>query len=283
MTAPKSAFTSTGGLEIMQAVLTTTVRAVSATPVCGQILVMANPWFPPHNASVLSPQQLTSGASLLPDPPVPPDPPDPTNPLSLARFPPLNSLSPKSLRTPSQTAKPSRPALKSSIPLTATGVASAGSVSDSTVFSGSKISRSGNTVSNTFENFKILPPKNSSPIQTNRALSSSPINPLIKNTIPSPNFSPIPPTRINPTLGSEQNLPSAILPNPTVKNPTAQTPIIKNPISVQNPNPNPLSFASSSFKPHPLSISSSSFVNPFSNSFSALVPDGSLHHEETID
>ncbi|CAH8381646.1 unnamed protein product [Eruca vesicaria subsp. sativa] len=71
--------------------------------------IPGHPWFPPHGSSVLSPPRLTSGESLLPLP----QPPDPDDPLSITRFPPLGSSSPKPVRSSLQTAKSSRPAVKS--------------------------------------------------------------------------------------------------------------------------------------------------------------------------
>ncbi|KAF3533114.1 hypothetical protein DY000_02043911 [Brassica cretica] len=135
---------------------------------------MANPWFPENSASTLSPLLLTPGDSRLLVPPHPPDP-DPNNPLSLARFPPLNS--PVSLAKSSK--KTSRSLLNSDfVPVPkssctpSTSSPPVGLEKNSTsVLSGSAISRSENTVHN-FDSLKVLPPKSSSPIQTNRAFNS---------------------------------------------------------------------------------------------------------------
>ncbi|KAG5398911.1 hypothetical protein IGI04_020725, partial [Brassica rapa subsp. trilocularis] len=161
---------------------------------------MANPWFPANSASALSPPLLTPGDRRFLAPPDPPDP-DPDNPLSLARFPPLNS--PSSLT--SKSSKTSRTLLQScsvtapkssSVPPTESfnGKTSTSAISDPV------LPRSGNTVPN-FDNFKILPPKTSSPIHTNRASNPLPKLPPPSEapqnanhnpkTVPNPNHVPV--------------------------------------------------------------------------------------------
>ncbi|KAG5377501.1 hypothetical protein IGI04_042097 [Brassica rapa subsp. trilocularis] len=161
---------------------------------------MANPWFPANSASALSPPLLTPGDRRFLAPPDPPDP-DPDNPLSLARFPPLNS--PSSLT--SNSSKTSRTLLQScsvtapkssSVPPTESfnGKTSTSAISDPV------LPRSGNTVPN-FDNFKILPPKTSSPIHTNRASNLLPKLPPPSEapqnanhnpkTVPNPNPVPV--------------------------------------------------------------------------------------------
>lgn len=205
---------------------------------------MENCWFPGNSASVLNPPSLAAGDNRLLIPPLPPDPPDPdpSNPLSLARFPPLNSPAPKSPknfrgppRAPSQSSsgkasrsKPSAGKVVTAAPLTP-------------VVSESSISGSGsqNTVHLALEKFKILPPKNSSPIQTNRAskplLNPPPLAPLPLQTsssvtvsssqpsvvpsssqpsvVPStPPLNPVPPPSSSPS--HQHPLPSHPLPKP---------------------------------------------------------------------
>ena len=138
---------------------------------------MANPWFPPHGPSASSPLRFTSGES---PPPHPPEPPDPDGPFSLTRFPPLGSSSPKPIRSSLQTAKSFRPAKKLNVTKTAVVTPQGGSAPNSTVVPPSAIVRSGNTVHPNHGNFKVLPPKVSSPIRANKAagpLHFKPISP----------------------------------------------------------------------------------------------------------
>lgn len=181
---------------------------------------MANPWFPSNSASALSPSLLTPGDSRLLAPPDPPDL-DPDNPLSLSRFPPLNS--PVSLAQKSH--KTSRPLLssvsesasKSSCPSSTPSLSAGMSKNSTSVASGSTFSGSRNTVHESL-NFKILPPKSSSPIQTNRASSYVPPPPILHlnpnpEIIPSnPNPKIIPPVPSVPVSTSTQNPP--IVTNP---------------------------------------------------------------------
>lgn len=217
---------------------------------------MANPWFPSNCASVLSPQRLTPGESPLPDPP---DPPDPDNPLSLARFPPLSSPSPKSSRASVQTALSSRAALKSPNPPTATGLASAGQVSDSTVLSGSGFPRSGSTVPKTMGNFKVLPPKNSSPMQTNKASSA-----IRNNSFSVPVF-PV----SNPASNPASNPFSTSNPasNPALNPAPNPSPVKEIPVS------NPPLVASLPPKPSPSGPSPVSQFGPSSSASPPLQPD----------
>ncbi|KAL0665639.1 hypothetical protein Bca4012_028343 [Brassica carinata] len=197
---------------------------------------MVNPWFPPHSASAPFPSRFTPGDSPLPDPPDPPDPNDP--------FPPLGSVSPKPSRSSSLTAKSPRPVLLSSDSKTAAATISASTASKSTVISHPANLRSGITAQNTVAlhhgNFKILPPKLSSPIQTNRA-SSYP-SPLGRATDPLP---PKSPSKIAPSLSSNPNSPSKIA-SPLPQYPSPLLPPL-NPIPPPSaPPPAPLANQSTS-------------------------------------
>lgn len=143
---------------------------------------MENPLFPGNSASALSPSTLATGDNRRLVPPIPPDSPDPdpSNPLSLALFPPLNSPASKtpknyraSLRSPSLSSTG-----KASVAFSTAGTVVPAKTSTSAV-SESFRSESGSqsTVHLDLGNFKILPPKSSSPIQTNRALKPSQITP----------------------------------------------------------------------------------------------------------
>lgn len=174
---------------------------------------MANPWFPGNSTSALSPLLRTTGDNHLLVPPIPPDPPDPDNPLSLSLFPPLNSpssQSPKTGRVKTQQFS-QKPVVKdSSLPPTAvTGVTAnnkTGAVASS--------SRSERTVHFDLEKFKIVPPKSSSPIQTNQASRSfstpPPFNPIptvTPQTVPQTSTStpqpPLPPLASGPSTNAQ--------------------------------------------------------------------------------
>ncbi|WZZ58651.1 hypothetical protein YC2023_058758 [Brassica napus] len=193
---------------------------------------MANPWFPPNGVSALSPPRLTTGDSSILTPPIPPDPPDPD-------FPPLGSVPPKSPRFSSQTGKPSRPATKSFTPKTAAGSKLTGPASSSTSFSKSTVSNSGSSAP---LNFKILQPKHSSPIQTNKASSGSTIFP----TNPSSNQNPkLIATKTQQTQSASQkgkNVPSETptskKPEKTTSSPSSTTFLQASTSSVP-PNPDP--------------------------------------------
>ncbi|KAL0721703.1 LOW QUALITY PROTEIN: hypothetical protein Bca4012_036302 [Brassica carinata] len=169
---------------------------------------MVNPWFPPHGASAPSPPRFTS----VP-PPLPPDPPDPGDPLSLSRFPPLGSPSSKPVRSSLQTAKSQGPVAKSPLSKTTGVVSSDGSALESTVDPRSVFFRSGNTVLFDHGNLKVLPPKYSSPIQTNKASCAS----LPPTGLPR---QPLPPSSSNPTskLCSQTIPPQTVSLFPTPRN-----------------------------------------------------------------
>lgn len=143
-----------------------------------------NPWFPSNSASAFNPQLLTTGENRRLVPSDPPDP-DPDNPLSLTRFPPLNSPTSKSPKTTRGLLKsPLISAAGSSSPVTAPTVSSS-SLSTTPIevptatptplaSSVATVSRYEGTVQLNLENFKILPPKFSSPIQTNKASRNPP-------------------------------------------------------------------------------------------------------------
>ncbi|KAJ4907439.1 proline-rich protein 36-like [Raphanus sativus] len=200
---------------------------------------MANPWLPPHGSSAPSPPRLTTSESL--PPPLPPDPPDPNDPLSLSRFPPLGTPLPKPIRTSLQTAKFQRPVGKSPASRTAVAITSGGSAPKSSVASGSANFRSGNTVHSNHGNFKVLPPKFSSPIQTNMAAGASPkpsiLPPLLAQPAPSlplaPNLNAQSPPSLTPPCSNPSSScpPLAPLPPPLASSqqkPTA-SPINSNP------------------------------------------------------
>ncbi|CAF1703919.1 unnamed protein product [Brassica oleracea] len=136
--------------------------------------LMANPWFPDGNsASALSPLLLTTGDNRILIPPDPPDP-DPDNPLSLTRFPPLNSpgsKTPKTSRRQSRQTLSSDPSRLNSTSTTLTF----GLIQPihQTMVSPSIDSRSESYVHHTLENFRVLPPKSSSPILSNKASNFS--------------------------------------------------------------------------------------------------------------
>ncbi|XP_018479306.1 uncharacterized protein LOC108850234 [Raphanus sativus] len=139
---------------------------------------MANPWFPSNSASALSPSLLTPGDSRLLAPPDPPDL-DPNNPLSLAHS-----------------------ASKSSCPSFTPSLSVGMSKNSTSVASRSTFSGSRNTVHEPL-NFKILPPKSSSPIQTNRASSSAPPPPNSLRPSQNPVLPSNPNPKINPSLPSD--------------------------------------------------------------------------------
>ncbi|XP_056854546.1 uncharacterized protein LOC108837510 [Raphanus sativus] len=142
-----------------------------------------------------------------PPSPHPPDPPDPDDP-----FPPLGSSSPKPNRFSLQTARSNRPVAKLPVPKTVAVSALGASASKPTVSSSSVNLRSGNTVPLNHENFKILPPKSSSPIQTNKASGAFPNTSapsLFPSTAPSlnPNPKTVPVTTIPPSPSPSQSDP----------------------------------------------------------------------------
>ncbi|KAF8105889.1 hypothetical protein N665_0152s0025 [Sinapis alba] len=148
---------------------------------------MANPWFPGNSASAFSLSFLATD----------PDP-DPDNPFSLSRFPPLNSPSSK---TPKSTRALQASSAIGALSSKSTDVASV--LAKTTTMAVSSSSKSENTVHLDLEKFRILPPKSSSPIQTNRASKLSSV------TLPlSPLPTMKPQTRINPIL------PSSVTPSP---------------------------------------------------------------------
>ncbi|KAF3576735.1 hypothetical protein DY000_02028722 [Brassica cretica] len=202
---------------------------------------MANPWFPGNSASALSPLLRSTGDNHLLVPPIPPDPPDPdpSNPLSLSRFPPLNSpgsKTPKSSRA-SQRALLSSSAVKvsSSKPSTkSTGPV----LSQTSAVSGSKSSgsRSQNTVHLDLGNFKVLPPKYSSPTQTNRASKSS-LNPPPLALIPTLNHQN---PQIPPQTSGSSNQPQPPLVPPPITPPNTTPPLTTDKQSTQHQPPPPL-------------------------------------------
>ncbi|KAF3544445.1 hypothetical protein DY000_02009265 [Brassica cretica] len=187
------------------------------------------------NASALSPPLLTPGDNRILIPPDPPDP-DPNNLLSLARFLPLNSPAFKETKT-------SRSKLRSllgsaSKSLNSQTVVSAAGTSlsnSTTVFSPSFNTRSENTIHLDLEKFKVLSPKFSSPIISNKASNASsnspspsiatPTHPI--NSLKEPAFPSTPTTTIPipvPTSHtSTSTLPSNL--NPKKVNPVVPPPV----------------------------------------------------------
>ncbi|XP_013601806.1 PREDICTED: mucin-2-like [Brassica oleracea var. oleracea] len=166
---------------------------------------MANPWFPPNGISALSPPRLTTGDSSILTPPIP-------------------------LTLPTPISLPSvLPATKSFTPKTAAGSKLTGPASSSTSFSKSTVSNSGSSAP---LNFKILQPKHSSPIQTNKASSGSTIFP----TNPSSNQNPkliatVNPTTVQPssTLPAANETSAPFSHSETVPQSNTPPPIINNP------------------------------------------------------
>ncbi|CAN7006817.1 unnamed protein product [Brassica oleracea var. botrytis] len=101
---------------------------------------------------------------------------------------------------------------------------------NSTVLSPSAKTRSENTIHFDLENFKVLPQKNSSPIQLNKASNSSSFAP------PKPNSEKLPKISTNPTV-SDPNPPTSVLP-PNL-NPKTSTFEIPNPNTTSSENPPP--------------------------------------------
>ncbi|KAF3532673.1 hypothetical protein DY000_02042414 [Brassica cretica] len=140
---------------------------------------MENPWFPSGSASAFSPPLDTAGDSRSLVLPHPPNPPDPSSPFPVTHYPPLSSSSTKTTRRSLRTAFAT-----SDVPETR---------STTVPLSGSE-----NTVAEApaSEPFTILPPKETSPIVTNKAsgLPSKDKSSLPKqNTIPHPTQNPLAP------------------------------------------------------------------------------------------
>ncbi|XP_048612801.1 proline-rich receptor-like protein kinase PERK14 [Brassica napus] len=129
---------------------------------------------------------------------------------------------------------------------------------------------------------KIIPSP-SSTVYSQASTSTTPLNP---DPPPPPIQSQPPkaPPLITATPLASSH-PLAVIPSPSKSPPdTFITPSLKRPRSDPDQKPFPSFMAQLSYySTKPLAIHSSSFVKPFSNTFSVLDPDGSLHPEETID
>ncbi|CAH2070764.1 unnamed protein product [Thlaspi arvense] len=140
-------------------------------------LLMQNPWFSHGHASDLNPLPLTAGDSLLPPPLVPLDPPDPLASFPLSQFPPLSSpLSQKTSSFPRTTP------LKAPVGKTGDKICSNTETTDVEMTQLHTTSpeaaepsfpktRSENVT--VPENFTVLKPRSTSPLQTNKALNTA--------------------------------------------------------------------------------------------------------------
>ncbi|KAJ4875602.1 protein enabled-like protein [Raphanus sativus] len=191
---------------------------------------MKSVWKVSGKASDLNPAPFTSGEPPIP-PPLPPDPPDPTSSLSPVQFPPLSSSKTtgsrliSSLKVGSEASKSFSTAgapllqFEPKVCETPANEHTAENASE-TITPDSQTSRS--TVTSTvqpsqtetsFQNFKILPPKSSSPINTNKASTSF-------SSLPPPTSrNPAPPPAVTSSKPSpDHNSPpisDPILPTPT--------------------------------------------------------------------
>ncbi|KAF8105941.1 hypothetical protein N665_0151s0034 [Sinapis alba] len=147
---------------------------------------MVNPWFPSGSAPVFIPSLATVGDSQDPVPPLPPDPPDP---FPLTSYPPLSSPSPKPSRhlLASSSSSSSVVLAPGSSSYVSTGELAVTTPSSPIPQTGSVITvhdcRPKSTVARPLaaENLLVIPPKSTSPIQTNSA--SCPLLPLPSQTL----------------------------------------------------------------------------------------------------
>ena len=191
-----------------------------------------NPWLSPGRlASVLNPSSSTSGGLL----PKPPDPPDPSLPPSVTDFPlllppPSSSTYPKST-TVTATVNPNTALQFSSEILQEPSTTSSTVphlVSDVTMSDSVEVSSSPaeyvTTNSNTEPILITIPPKNSSPILTNKAYAPSPSSTKPLASKPDPNLlssnrNPI------PIRSSSNPIPKRSYPNLSSKSSTPKPPI----------------------------------------------------------
>ncbi|XP_013632704.1 putative protein TPRXL [Brassica napus] len=192
-----------------------------------------NHWLSPGRlASVLNPSSSTSGELL----PKPPDPPDPSLPPSVTDFPhllhpPSSSTSPK-FTTVTATVNPNT-ALQFSFeilqePSTTSSSTDPHLVSDVTMSDSVEVPSSSaedvTTNSNTEPILITIPPKNSSPILTNKAYAPSPSSTKPLASKPDPNLlssnrNPI------PIRSSSNPIPKRSYPNLSSKSSTPKPPI----------------------------------------------------------
>ncbi|KAH0875624.1 hypothetical protein HID58_072986 [Brassica napus] len=140
---------------------------------------MSNPWASGHRAYTLFLSSLAVGEEQSHILPLPPDPPDPATHLSLSQYSPLSPNHPTA-RSLTVTAK-----ARSNLPVTTVPPETTSSTGIEMVIAepsclvpptSSEILRSESTVVENpqSENFYVLPPKNSSPLHTNKASSPPP-------------------------------------------------------------------------------------------------------------
>ncbi|XP_013688915.1 proline-rich protein 36-like [Brassica napus] len=142
---------------------------------------MENPWLSSARASALLPVPPPAGVKPSS---VPPDPPDPASSFPLTHFPPLSSSSPKSQKQSKLGVSRTSHASKATNPTTESPLFQSVSSHSSALNLNFRNPRSTSTV---HEKYRILLPKNSSPIQTNKASGHS----IPPATLP--NISPLTP------------------------------------------------------------------------------------------
>lgn len=180
---------------------------------------MSNPWLTPRRASALSPPSLAAGDDRNPIPPLPPDPPD------LGQYPPLSPSSTKTIL-----ARNSSP--KTVVSVKGTSTSTVGSAEAKSTLKPKIIGSEGKTGSvasgsekTSPQQFTILKPKKSSPLQTNRA--ASPPSQISTHSPPSEETSTRTTqpeqTETSDILMAEAPLPASVTPPPTVNvSPAAQ-------------------------------------------------------------
>ncbi|CAL9248345.1 unnamed protein product, partial [Arabidopsis halleri] len=150
---------------------------------------MQNRWFSNGRASALNPRLPTAGGNQFPSPPLPPDPPDPPSDCSLSHFPPLSPALSKVSKLPSQTALVQEPAVVKVTPPHLAEVSTSLTTDvemhpvENTISPipdpVAEIPRSGSTVTEqgaVTEKFTVLSPKSTSPLLTNKASATLPLN-----------------------------------------------------------------------------------------------------------
>ncbi|XP_048624100.1 uncharacterized protein LOC106453611 [Brassica napus] len=179
--------------------------------------------FPGNSASALSPLLRSTGDNHLLVPPIPPDPLILT-PLTRAGLGHGHAL----LSSSAVKVSSSKLSTESNGPV----------LSQTSAVSGSKSSgsRSQNTVHLDLGNFKVLPPKYSSPIQTNRASKSS-LNPPPLAPIPTLNHQN---PQIPPQTSGSSNQPQPPLVPPPITPPNTTPPLTTDKQSTQHQPPPPL-------------------------------------------
>ncbi|CAN7077673.1 unnamed protein product, partial [Brassica oleracea var. botrytis] len=141
-------------------------------------------WLSSARASALLPVPPPAGVKPSSVPPDPLDPPNPASSFPLTHFPPFSSSSPKSQKQSKLGVSRTSHASKATNPTTESPLFQSVSSHSSALNLNFRNPRSTSTV---HEQYRILPPKNSSPIQTNKASGHS-IPPVTL-----PNISPLTP------------------------------------------------------------------------------------------